>query len=213
MDVNVKNAYPQSKRSVAMSNRKKDSLYLAVPVLVVAAMLVAGCEEASNQAITVAWTPAPLGYEYSVPVQLSNGTMTTISQIGKPFYVIAFVETPADDPCYVSPEVQRIAQRLWLDSVSVIQISLPTSDKRFDKNVLAVCTPPSANLFRIFDQDRRAWNKFNRPKSGTLLLVNTHGNVTSRGTLSHADDVVFDAERLASSRNEVWTTDVDFRTY
>lgn len=187
-----------------MTKTRKNILAGLSVAIVFGLLLIAGCEEAVNQAVVVSNNETDLAAVSSIPVELSDGSMTTISKIGYPFYLVAFVDAPAGNPCYLSPEVQEIARKLWLDSINVVQVTAPSNGKTFAEDVLNLCTPPKQNVVRVFDQDRRTWNLFHRPGPGTLMLVDPNGRIASVGTLSRPDSVLFDTHRMSDNWKQMW---------
>ena len=136
------------------------------------------------------------GFESQVTIRRPDGSTTKIGRVGNPFYVIAFIEPPADNPGYVDPRIERLAKRFELDSVAVIQMSLPEEKKTFsDEAIEAANNQPIylQNLSRFLDPQRRAWEIFGQPDSEAVLVVDRRGLFGSKhahGTLDDLDGVI-----------------------
>jgi len=118
------------------------------------------------------------GVESRLNIRLSDETTTTLGRVGNPFYVLAFVEVPADDPGFIDPRIEKLARRFKLDSIAVIQISLPAKDRTFSDEQTAKDDRKGAspnNLYRFYDPRRLAWEAFGRQESGTAVLVDRRG--------------------------------------
>jgi hypothetical protein len=129
------------------------------------------------------------GFESEVTVRRADGSTTTLGHVGNPFYVITFVEVPPGDPAYVDPRIERLAKRFELDSVAVIQMSIPKAKETFSEEAIAEANLRPiylTNLSRFLDPDRRAWRIFGQPEPQTILLVDRRGVFGSsreKGTL------------------------------
>ena len=144
---------------------------------------------------------AAVDFEPSVQVRLADGTQSTLGEVGHPFYILTFVETPAGGPGAVDPRLRRIAERLYVDDVAVVQLCLPTGEAGQWAAAAETATRPVRphNLVRVYDPKRLAWGAFGRPPPGTLLLIDRQGVwslVYRRRTLDDPVDVILAAEAL-----------------
>ncbi|MCP4379038.1 MAG: hypothetical protein GY794_23050 [bacterium] len=131
------------------------------------------------------------GFESQVSIRRPDGSTTKIGHVGNPFYVITFVEVPAGNIGYVDPRLEQFAKQFELDSVVVIQMSLPEKKKTFSQEELdeANFYPIRlTNLSRFFDPDRRAWKVFGEPDCKTLMVVDRRGLFGTRDSQGTLDD-------------------------
>ena len=142
------------------------------------------------------------GFESQVTIRRPDGSTTMLGHVGNPFYVIAFIEPPADNPGYVDPRIERLAKRFELDSVAVIQISLPEEKQIFsDEAITEANLQPIylANLSRFLDPQRGAWEIFGEPDCETVLVVDRRGlfgTMHKRGSLDDLEGVIRRVQRL-----------------
>lgn len=140
-----------------------------------------GCNEnRMRSGVVVSSEPPPLLHypQFSPRVfveRIDGNKSIRLAKIGGPFYVVGFVEPPGDDAGYLNPILTEMARELWLDSIPVIQITLPTKTcplnepqrQAVNDNVLEM----KDNFARFFDPEKIAWEAFWRPKSGAILVV------------------------------------------
>jgi|GEM_PF-2178652 len=142
------------------------------------------------------------GFESQVTIRRPDGSTTMLGHVGNPFFAVTFIEPPADNPGYVDPRVERLAKRFELDSVAVIQISLPEEKKTFsDEAIAAAHLQPIylKNLSRFLDPERRAWKIFGEPDYEAVLVVDRRGlfaNMHKRGSLDDLDGIMRRIQRL-----------------
>ena len=136
------------------------------------------------------------GFESQVTIRRPDGSTTTLGHVGNPFYVITFVEVPADNLGYVDPRIERLAKRFELDSVAVIQMSLPEEKKTFSDEAIAEANLQPIyleNLSRFLDPRRRAWKIFGEPDCEAILVVDRRGlfgSIHAQGTLDDPAKVI-----------------------
>ena len=142
------------------------------------------------------------GFESQVTIRRPDGSTTKLGHVGNPFFVITFIEPPADNPGYVDPRIERLAKRFELDSVAVIQISLPEEKKTFSDEALAEANLQPiylTNLSRFHDPQRRAWEIFGEPDCEAVLVVDRRGlfgSMHKRGSLDDLEGVIRRVQRL-----------------
>ena len=142
------------------------------------------------------------GFESQVTIRRPDGSTTMLGHVGNPFYVITFIEVPADDPGYVDPRIERLAKRFELDSVAVIQMSLPEEKQTFSDEAIAAANLQPIyleNLSRFHDPQRRAWKIFREPDCQAILVVDRRGlfgNMHAHGTLDDPAKAIRRVQRL-----------------
>jgi hypothetical protein len=136
------------------------------------------------------------GFESRVTIRRPDGSTTRLGHVGNPFYVLTFIEPPADNPGYVDPRLERLAKRFELDSVAVVQMSMPAEKKAFSVEDIAAANHQPIylqNLSRFLDPDRRAWKIFREPDTEAVLVVDRRGlfgNMRAHGFLDDLDGVI-----------------------
>lgn len=159
-----------------------------------------GCDP-SNNAVVTHTDPPLLHYRQYTPyihVETSDGKHTRVGKLGGPFYILVFAAPPGEDPCFIDPRVRHLADKLYLDSIPVIQITLPTDNCALTPEQRQACTPPGGELYRVFDPDRLAWEACHKPQPGSAILVNRQNlipMVDVRKTLDETDDLLHRAEQ------------------
>jgi len=136
------------------------------------------------------------GFESQVTIRRPDGSTTKLGHVGSPFYVIAFIEVPADKLGYVDSRIERLAKRFELDSVAVIQMSMPQGKTTFSDEAIAEAHRQPivlTNLSRFIDPQRRAWKIFGEPDREAVLVVDRRGlfgNMHAYGTLDDLGGVI-----------------------
>ena len=119
-----------------------------------------------------------------------------------PVAVVAFVGSPADDPCWLEPRVMSLAARFEQLPITVVQISeigVPA----------AQCKPP--RLMKILiDSGQVAWNAYGRPAPGTVYVLDRHNRVEAIGTLDDLEPVTYTAGSMGlDERRNEWPADLN----
>ena len=136
------------------------------------------------------------GFESQVTIRRPDGSTAKLGHIGNPFFVITFIEVAADKLGYVDPRIERLAKRFELDSVAVMQMSIPKEKETFSDEVVAAAHHYPINLTNLsnfIDLERRAWKMFGEPDSGAVLVVDRRGIFGSKkaqGTLDDLEPVI-----------------------
>jgi len=142
------------------------------------------------------------GFESQVTIRRPDGSTTMLGHVGNPFFVVTFIKPPADNPGYVDPRVERLAKRFELDSVAVIQISMPEEKKTFNEEAIAAANVQPIylkNLSRFLDPERRAWKVYGEPDCEMVMVVDRRGlfgNMHKRGSLDDLDKVIRRVQQL-----------------
>jgi hypothetical protein len=170
-----------------------------VLVVLVALLASIGCENnSSGVVIETAKRRGFLhsGFESQVTIRRADGSTTKLGHVGNPFYVITFIEPPADNPGYVDPRIERLAKRFELDSVAVIQMSLPKAKETFSDEAIGEANLYPiylTNLSRFLDPERRAWRVFGKPDLQAVFVVDRRGlfgSLEAQGTLADLGRVI-----------------------
>jgi len=170
-----------------------------VLAILVALLVSVGCED--NRTGVVIETQKRRGFlrsgfESKVTVRRTDGSPTTLGHVGNPFYAITFVEVAADNLEFVDPRIEGLAKRFELDSVVVIQMSIPKETETFTQEAIEAANyPPTKmkNLSRFIDPERRAWKIFGRPDCGAVLLIDRRGinrTMKAKGSLDDLGPVI-----------------------
>jgi hypothetical protein len=185
-----------------MSLLMRKTMVLAVLGALLAAV---GCED-NRTGVVVETTKRrgflKSGFESEVTIRRSDGSTAELGHIGNPFFVITFLEVPADKLGYVDPRVERLAKRFELDSVAVIQMSMPKEKETFSEEVVAAAHHfpiKLTNLSNFIDPDRSAWEIFGEPDPQAVFIVDRRGMFKSKhakGTLDDLDPVIRRVQQL-----------------
>jgi hypothetical protein len=186
-----------------MSLLMRKTMVLAVLGALLAA---AGCAEDNRTGVVVGTKKRSgfltSGFESEVTIRRSDGSTAELGHIGNPFFVITFLEVPADKLGYVDPRVERLARRFELDSVAIIQMSMPKEKETFSEEVVAAAHHfpiKLANLSNFIDPDRSAWGIFGEPDPQAVFIVDRQGIFESKhakGTLADLGPVIRRVEGL-----------------
>lgn len=177
---------------------------LLIPCVLVGVFLT-GCAPPTTVAVVVTndeMTRQVQNIVPTIPLLRPDGKMTTLTEAAGPFYLITFVEAPAQQPNHVAPEVNKIAKQLWLESVNVVQFSEPPEGQTFPADALRQCPPRKDNIILALDPKRSAWEMFHAPAMGTLLLVDKHGYIVDTGSLTNSKNVMFKMYQMAQEWDE-----------
>lgn len=159
--------------------------------------LATGCARPAAPTGVVVSTKPPALLHYSqyaprVTVMRPDGSEIRIGHVGGPFFVVGFVEPPAQDAGYFSPALAEMAGKLSLDGTAVIQITVPTELCKLTPQQQAASPMPRENLYRYFDPSKLAWKAYWRPDPGTVMLVDRQNLIpiiNKRGKLNDPKSV------------------------
>jgi hypothetical protein len=122
-----------------------------------------------------------------------------MDKVGGPFFILGFIAPPPGQPDYLSPDMQKLANRFSLDSVPVIQITIPTKASPLTDIPADQGRQPKDNFYRYYDVNGEAWEGFHRPPSGTLLVIdrwNLLPIIDARATIENPRAVIIQIRRL-----------------
>jgi len=167
--------------------------------VLVALLASSGCED--NSRGVVIETQKQRGFLFSefeseVDIRRADGSTTQLSHVGNPFYIISFIEAPCGDLAFIDPRIERLAKRFELDSVAVIQMSMPPEKEKFTEEAISEANLRKIelmNLSRFIDPERRAWRVFGEPDPGTIQIVDRRGvfgSVREKGTLDEPQQAI-----------------------
>ena len=132
-----------------------------------------------------------------IPVRDAEGLVGTIGDSAGPIYVVALVRAPEENPLGPHPEVVKLAGYLSSsDYVGLVQITVGTEEHPLEPGVLPSEADVPYAMFRYLDPERIAWDAFRRPKLGTILLIDEHGQIAGKGTIAKPDWLMFRADRM-----------------
>jgi hypothetical protein len=153
-------------------------------VLAAALVAIAGCNP-SPRTGAVGWQGMPIGSQgKDIPFTASDGTQTTFHKVRAPIAVVAFVQMPGDQCCWISPRLMQLTQRYQDLPISVAEISEPTAQCPHGPGCMELCRLSQTRLFAFCDPDKIAWNAYNNPAPGTVLLLDQRDKVVEVAKLS-----------------------------
>lgn len=170
-----------------------------VTLLTLVCLVVAGCETPPKVAVAIATpqlTAQSGAYAPTVPIRGTDGRMTTLQAAANSVYVVAFVPAGDSSGCGIDPRVSKLANKLWADSVSVIQITEPGSTGTLNATGPIPCSPPQNGML-VLDPDRVAWSAFGSPPLGTVLLIDPNGKIVEVSDLDNTDNIYWCATGAA----------------
>jgi len=142
------------------------------------------------------------GFESRVTIRRPDGSTTRLGHVGNPFFIITFIEAPAGNIGHVDPRVEKLAKRFELDSVAVIQMSIPPEKETFTEEAMAAAGQQPiehTNLSCFLDPERRTWRILGEPDCQSILVVDRRGifgNVNPKGTLDEPGKAIRTVERM-----------------
>jgi hypothetical protein len=176
---------------------------ITIIMLVIGGMFVAGCTP-SPRAGVVGWAgTTPEGsLAKDIPFTASDGTKTTFHKVRGPIAILVFTSPPADQCCWVSPELVALTNRFEELPISVAQISLPTAKCSHGPGCTEMCRLGTTRLFSFCDTDRIAWKAYNEPKSGTVILIDQTDKIVATGSLDNLKPVTDKAYEMGKRLHE-----------
>lgn len=163
--------------------------------------LVGGCAGCGSQPISGVVEEQPVltigSFAYDIPFTASDGKRTTLNAVRQPVTILAFVDTPGDMSCAITPEVADLAAEFMRLPVTVVQVSIPISPCPHSPGQRQMCHLKKSNPAVLCDPDRIAWEGFGRPSSGTLVLIDKWGVIAAVSDLRTPRAISRKAERLA----------------
>jgi hypothetical protein len=106
--------------------------------------------------------------------------------------------------------VAELAGPWSLDYVTTVQVTLPPADG-FAGNLFKTLKPVDEVII-LLDPQRLAWDSFDRPAAGTILLVDRDGYIKAEATLEQPGEVSRQADRIRRRQDRQWQdwfSDVD----
>lgn len=176
-------------------------------------LALAGCKSAPRTG-SVGWGELPSGsLAKDIPYTAQDGTKTTFHKQRAPIAIVAFVEEPQDQCCWVHPGLIDLTQRFENMPVSVAQISAPTNQCPEGPGCMEMCHIGPTRLFSFCDSQQIAWNAYNRPRPGTVFLLDQKDRVVQAGSINDLGPITDKAYKLGSEikqtdptkiRREMW---------
>lgn len=127
-----------------------------------------------------------------------NGKHSTFNNIRQPVAVVVFSEPPGTECCWLNPDLVRLADRFKNYSISVAQISLPTSHCSHGPGCTATCIVNNAHLIAICDKDKIAWNTYRQPPANAIFLIDGKSKIISISSLDNLNSVADKATDVAT---------------
>lgn len=132
----------------------------------------------------------------TVPVVLSDDSMTTVDKLAGAFYVVAF--PTAKSPCgRIDPRVRELADNLYVNSVPVFQLLQPGPDCDLNRTSDSLPQDETSNLYNLADPNRIGWQAFGKPHENEILLVDPDGLIVLETRFDKIDHLLIKAGNLA----------------
>lgn len=176
-------------------------VFLAVVAVSLAALAGCSADRPSGGMVT---TPREGGLGLGsiapdIPFTDEQGRPTSLNAIRQPITIIGFTEAPGEVCCRVDPELIRLASRYIGRPVTVVQVSLPTSQCPHGPGCVEACNVPELHLVTLCDPQRTAWNIYGRPEANTAYLIDDFGRLAVYVPLSSPQPLVAQADQLSAS--------------
>ena len=143
-------------------------------LLLASMMILAGCATKPTSGV-VGWKSGTFSvgsYAPDIPFTSVDGKKTTFHKVRQPIAIVAFTSPPAEECCWVRPDLLSLTKRFKVLPVTVAQVSVPTSKCPHGADCVKVCNLGKANLISLCDADRKAWNAHDQPyRFGGLKTV------------------------------------------
>ena len=127
----------------------------------------------------------------------ADGKLTSFREVKKPISIMAFTSSSSDVCCRLIPELVGLASRFRGESISVAQISVPTSKCPHGPGCAENCNIKDINMISLCDESRVAWMRYNQPKANTVILVDENDRIVAVENLDNLDAIARKAARMA----------------
>ena len=172
-------------------------------IILASLLLAAGCSTAHRGGIVGWGSGMPIGsVAKDIPFTASDGTKTTFDKVRSPIAIVAFTSTPPEQCCWTSPQLLNLTNRFEDLPISIAQISLPTTKCTHGPGCAEMCQLGKTRLFSLCDTDRIAWNAYNEPKPGTVILIDQSDKIVATGSLDNLKPVADKAYEMGKRLHE-----------
>lgn len=127
----------------------------------------------------------------------ADGKLKSFREIKKPISIMVFISSSGDVCCRLIPELVELASRFRGESISVAQVSLPTSKCPHGPGCTEYCKIKDINLIALCDESRVAWRLYNQPKANTVILVDENDRIAASENLDKLDAIAREALIMA----------------
>ncbi len=172
-----------------------------VTLLILFALVFAGCEQAVKQPVagiveyardlTIGDSPSDLSFTSA------EGKQTKFRKTSEPISVVTFISSTGRGCCRIDPGLAAMAERFKDDFITVVQISLPSSDCPHGAGCVEVCNLFDKHLVLLCDKDRIAWKTYRQPKSDTVFLINQDNEIVAIESIQKLNKIEHKAMELS----------------
>lgn len=178
-----------------------------ITILTLALLVFSGCQQTAPEPVAGVVGYAkdlPIGtYSPRVAFTSAEGKQTTLRKASEPISIIAFVSSTGQVCCRIDPSLAEMAEKFKDELITVVQISLPTSDCSHGPGCVEVCNLFDRHLVLLCDQDKVAWRAYGQPKPNTVFLINEENEVVAVESIADLKEVEVKAKQLSDEIVEV----------
>lgn len=167
-------------------------------------MILAGCATKPTSGV-VGWKSGTFSvgsYAPDIPFTSVDGKKTTFHKVRQPIAIVPFTSPPAEECCWVRPDLLSLTKRFKVLPVTLAQVSVPTSKCPHGAGCAEVCNLGIADLVSSCDADRKAWNAHGQPNPGKVILIDRNNKVAQIGNVEDLKALADRAEQIADAAND-----------
>ncbi len=170
-------------------------------------LILAGCASTEPRPISgiVGFSEDyPLGTRApDIPFVSIDGKQTSFKRVSQSIAIVAFTSTPGEACCRLVPELVTLAHRFRNESITVAQISLPTTECSHGLGCAEYCNINDARLVSLCDADRMAWKAYLQPEPNTVFLIDDNYKIIAIESIINIESIAKKAQRLAYELEEI----------
>jgi hypothetical protein len=185
-------------------------IYKAIVLAAVTAAMLAGCTP--NYGVVSATSGLEVGNQApDIQYTTIKGKKVDFNKVRYSTAVLAFIEVPGSNCCWLSPDVVKIANEVFDLPVTVVQVTLPTSPCPHGEGCVEVCKIRNRGLISMCDSSRIAWKAFGQPKGNTVILIDKSGKVIQTAPLASSGALVAKAAEMGQAFKDKETNEDEMR--
>ena len=179
---------------------------ILIAFILLATLANVGCERSYTEppAYRVGYDNGlPIGaFSPDLPLVTPEGKQTLSARVAGGVMVVVFLAPTGSECCEIAPELVEMAERFQHEYVSVVQVSLPTSECPHGPGCVEVCSMFDKHLILLCDKDNIAWRGYGRPEPGTVFLVDDDNRIVAIESLENLVTIEKQARKLSDKVRE-----------
>ena len=133
-----------------------------------------------------------------IPFTSAEGKEIRFNEIREPVTILAFTSPPSRNCCSLRPELVELAKRFRHLPITVVQISLPTTECPHGPGCSESCNIINENLVTLCDPARIAWKAYNQPKPNTVILIDKNDKIVDIQSINNLKVLADKAEKMGN---------------